>query len=155
MKVIPATDLRRNLFETLKRVAYEKQPLLVERRGKTIAALVPPDAVGERTHAASRGDGPLRDLRALADFCETHRLKTLYLFGSVLTDRFGADSDVDVMFESDGPSPDYFQQMRMSDELERIFGRRVDLVSKRVVEGSSNPFRKKSILESARIIYGH
>ena len=97
---------------------------------------------------------PIVDVRAIARFCETNQVKTLYLFGSVLTDTFDADSDVDVMFECEGPSPDYFEQMHMTDELERIFGRPVDLIAERVVESSSNPFRKRSILESARIVYG-
>ena len=118
MKVIQATSLRRQLFETLKRLAYEREPLLIERRGKPIAALVPPESVAEAARRESPPSTalpsrPLIDPKALADFCEKHRVKTLYLFGSILTDRFDADSDVDVMFEAHGPSPGFFEQAHL------------------------------------------
>jgi uncharacterized protein len=93
------------------------------------------------------------DPKALSDFCAKHRIKTLYLFGSVLTENSDADSDVDVMFEPEGPSPSYFEQMNMSDELESIFSRPVDLVSRSAIESSSNHFRRQSILDGARIIF--
>lgn len=93
------------------------------------------------------------DPKALAEFCEKHGLATLYLFGSVLTDHFDAASDVDVMFETRGSSPGFFEQLRMTDELEALFGRRVDLVSKAAVEASSNRFRRKCILDGARVVY--
>ncbi len=147
-----ATALRRELFETLKRMAYEKEAVVIERRGKAIAALVPAEAVAQ-PRVAPRPARPMVDPKALADFCARHNAKTLYLFGSVLTDEFGPDSDVDVMFEPDGPTPSYFKQMEMTDELQGIFGRPVDLVSRSAIESSSNPFRKKAILESARIVY--
>lgn len=115
---------------------YEKDPVFIERRGKTIAALVTPEFVQSPTRAdAGR---LLLDPRALGEFCGKHAIKTLYLFGSALTDRFNADSDVDVMFEPEGSSPRYFDQMHMSDELEALFGRSVDLVSRRAVLESTN-----------------
>lgn len=152
MKTVQATDLRRTFFETLKRLAYEKEPVLIERRGKTIAALVLPEAV---TAAAppTPSDRLLIDPRAVESFCARHGIKTLYLFGSALTDRFDAESDVDVMFEAEADSPSYFQQMEMSDELATMFGRSVDLVSRRAVEESTNRFRKQAILEGARVIF--
>src|SRR5687767_3163068 len=122
VRTVPASELRRNFFETLKRMGYEREPILIERRGKAIAALVPPEvATGPR--AAPRPERPALDPKALGDFCAKHDIKTLYLFGLVLGDRFDADSDVDVMFEPVGPSPSYFQQMEMADELQALFGR--------------------------------
>ncbi|HQE83995.1 MAG TPA: nucleotidyltransferase domain-containing protein, partial [Candidatus Hydrogenedentes bacterium] len=41
------------------------------------------------------------DREQIAGFCRKHHLIKLALFGSVLTDRFGPDSDVDVLFEYD------------------------------------------------------
>jgi predicted nucleotidyltransferase len=152
MKTVQATELRRNFFETLKRLAYEKEPVLVERRGKTIAALVTPDLLA----AAPQRPAPDRlliDPRAIEEFCVRHGVEKLYLFGSALTDRFDADSDVDVMFETKGPSPSYFQQMTMTDELAALFDRPVDLVSRRAVEESANRFRRESILRTARVIH--
>jgi predicted nucleotidyltransferase len=152
MKTVQATDLRRNLFETLKRISYEKDPVLIERRGKTIAALVTPE-FAEGARPLPDPGRLMIDPRALSDFCAKHGVKTLYLFGSALTDAFDADSDVDLMFEAQGSSPSYFEQMNMSDELEAIFGRRVDLVSRRAVEASTSSVRKASILEGARVIF--
>jgi prevent-host-death family protein len=157
MKTVQATELRRNLFETLKRLAYEKDPILIERRGKTIAALVTSESVttGSRAtpEAQPRSARLMIDPKALGDFCAKHGIGTLYLFGSALTDRFDADSDVDVMFEPEGPSPSYFEQMNMTDELETIFSRAVDLVSRSAIVSSSNRFRKQAILDSARVIF--
>ncbi|HKY41255.1 MAG TPA: type II toxin-antitoxin system prevent-host-death family antitoxin [Polyangiaceae bacterium] len=151
MKTLPAAELRKNLFVTLRQVAKRKRPILIERRGRPIAALVPADAAGE---AAARGRGLKVDFRKLGAFCERHHVKALYLFGSVLTDAFDAESDIDVMFEPEGSGPGYFEQMKMADELEALWGRPVDLVSRRAVESSTNPIRKQSILDSARVVYG-
>lgn len=93
------------------------------------------------------------DTRNLAAFCERHQIITLYLFGSVLTDTFDAQSDVDVMFEPEGDGPGYFEQMNMADELEALWGRPVDLVSRRAVESWTNPIRRQSILDSAKVVY--
>ena len=41
----------------------------------------------------------------------------------------------------------------MQDELEALFGRRVDLVSRRGIEHSRNHIRRKSILGSAEVVY--
>ncbi|HEX4404328.1 MAG TPA: nucleotidyltransferase domain-containing protein [Polyangia bacterium] len=152
MKIVQATDLRRNFFETLKRLSYERDPVFIERRGKTIAALIPPDLVdGPRLTPAP--DRLTLDPRALDAFCARHAVKTLYLFGSALTSAFDASSDVDLMFEAAGASPDYFEQMKMTDELQTIFGRPIDLVSRRAVEESTNQTRRRAILEGARVIF--
>jgi predicted nucleotidyltransferase len=75
-------------------------------------------------------------------------------FGSVLRDDFRPDSDIDVLvtFGPDHP-PTLFGLIEMQDELEALFGRDVDLLSRRAIEASRNPYRRQSILDSARIIY--
>jgi prevent-host-death family protein len=157
VKTIPATELRANFFDTLKRVGYEREPIVIERRGRAIAALVPPQLVERLAASGARAPQTLRptfDPKALSDFCAKHNVKTLYVFGSILTDHFDETSDVDVMFESDGPSPSFFEQMNMADELEALFGRKVDLVAKNAVEALPNQLRRRSILETARIVHG-
>jgi prevent-host-death family protein len=146
-----AAELRKNLFATLRQVAKGKRPILIERRGKPIAALVPTDEAGE---APTVRGAPRIEYRKLAAFCDRHHVRTLYLFGSVLTDAFDAQSDIDVLFEPEGSGPSYFEQMKMTDELEALWGRPVDLVSRRAVESSVNPIRRQAILDSARIVYG-
>ena len=41
----------------------------------------------------------------------------------------------------------------MKSELEALLGRDVDLLTRRGVESSRNPLRRRKILESAEIIY--
>ena len=86
---------------------------------------------------------------AIADFCRRWQVTEFALFGSVLRDDFGPDSDVDVLVAF---SPDakhsLFDLVRMEDELRTIFGRRVDLVTRRAVERTTNEWRRQSILAS-------
>ena len=91
----------------------------------------------------------------IAEFCRKWNVSEFALFGSVLRDDFRPDSDVDVLVSWAPESRiSLFDYPEMKEELEAIFGRKVDLVSKRGVEQSSNWIRRKSILESARVVYG-
>jgi predicted nucleotidyltransferase len=91
---------------------------------------------------------------ALRAFCQRWRVSELALFGSAVQGDFRPESDIDLLVRF---APDArwtlldFVQMR--DELSEIFGRRVDLVTRRAVEASKNPLRRKAILESAQVIY--
>ncbi|HEU0076809.1 MAG TPA: nucleotidyltransferase family protein [Longimicrobiaceae bacterium] len=90
----------------------------------------------------------------IAAFCRRWHVVELALFGSVLRDDFGPASDVDVLVTFDPENtPSLFDHVDMQDELAEIFGRPVDLASRRGVEQSPNPFRRKAILGSARTIY--
>lgn len=91
---------------------------------------------------------------ALRTFCQRWQVTELALFGSVLRDDFRPDSDIDVLIRF---APDshwtLLDFVTMGDELSEIFGRKVDLVSRRAVEASQNYYRRKAILESAQVIY--
>ena len=90
----------------------------------------------------------------IAEFCRKWSVSEFALFGSVLRDDFRPDSDVDVLLTwESGSRVSIFEYPEMKEELQAIFGRKVDLVSKRGIEQSRNPMRKKSILESARVVY--
>jgi predicted nucleotidyltransferase len=91
------------------------------------------------------------DQRALDEFCRRRNIAELSLFGSALGDRFRRDSDVDllVVFEP-GTTRTFSDWMDTIIELEALFGRKVDLVEERFL---TNPFRRKSILSSRKIIY--
>ena len=90
------------------------------------------------------------DKEKLRDFCRKWKVTEFSLLGSVVRDDFRPDSDVDVLvtFEEDAPWS-LFSMVHMEDELVEIFGRPVDLLTRRAVEGSLNPIRKRSILSSA------
>ena len=91
------------------------------------------------------------DKAVLADFCRRWSVSEFALFGSVLTDEFGPQSDVDVLVTF-APDAEWslFDLVDMSAELEGMFGRRVDLVDSR---GLRNPFRRHSILSSKRVVH--
>jgi predicted nucleotidyltransferase len=90
----------------------------------------------------------------VAAFCRRWRIDELALFGSVLRHDFRPDSDVDVLV-SFGREARHtlFDLVRMREELQKILGRPVDLVSRRAVEESRNYLRRKAILESAEVVY--
>jgi hypothetical protein len=67
---------------------------------------------------------------AIADFCRRHHIRKLSLFGSVLSDSFGPDSDIDVLVEFEPGHVPGLALIRMQDELSDFFGgRKVDLVT--------------------------
>ena len=84
-------------------------------------------------------------------FCRRWEIREFSLFGSVLREDFGPDSDIDVLvsFELDAEW-DLFHLVDMRDELMALFGRNVDLVEK---EGLRNPFRRRTILDTREVIY--
>ncbi|HVR41583.1 MAG TPA: nucleotidyltransferase domain-containing protein [Thermoanaerobaculia bacterium] len=68
------------------------------------------------------------DREVIADFCRRNHIRRLSLFGSVLTDRFRPDSDVDVLVEFDRDAQvGYLGMAGMEIELGELLGRRVDL----------------------------
>ena len=88
-------------------------------------------------------------------FCRRWQIKELSLFGSVLRDDFGPDSDVDVLVRFDPEARrTLFDLARMQEELQQILGRNVDLVSRRGIEMSRNYIRRSAILKSAEVVYG-
>ncbi|MBU4555898.1 MAG: helix-turn-helix domain-containing protein [Actinobacteria bacterium] len=91
---------------------------------------------------------------AIAAFARSHHVARLDLFGSILGDRFCANSDVDVLvtYES-GRTPSLLDMSDHETELSALLRRRVDLVSRRAIERSGNIIRRDEILDSARTLY--
>jgi len=90
----------------------------------------------------------------ITEFCKRWNVSEFAIFGSALRADFRPDSDVDVLV-SFAPQAHVtlFDMVHMQDELKAIFGREVDLVSKRGVETSRSHLRRKNILESAQVIH--
>lgn len=85
----------------------------------------------------------------ISEFCRKWKVKELALFGSVLTEKFREDSDIDVLVTlMDDANHSLFDLVHMEEELEQIFGREVDLVSRRGIESSRNYLRKEAILST-------
>jgi predicted nucleotidyltransferase len=89
--------------------------------------------------------------KKIEDFCLKWKISEMALFGSVLSDEFHPDSDIDVLVSfKDDDGWGLFDFVDMIDELQTIFGRKVDLVEK---DSLRNPFRRKAILDNNEVIY--
>ena len=88
--------------------------------------------------------------QAIAEFCRRFHIRKLSLFGSVLSDDFRPDSDVDVLIEFEpGKTVDLFTFSDMQDELSAILGYEVDLNTPNFL---SRYFRDQ-VMEQARVLY--
>lgn len=81
----------------------------------------------------------------LAEFCRRRHIKKLSLFGSVLRDDFGPDSDVDVLVEFETGHTPGFAIIDMENELSGMVGRKVDM---RTPNDLSRYFRDRVVRES-------
>lgn len=86
----------------------------------------------------------------LDEFCRRWKIAELRVFGSALREDFRPESDLDLLvsFTADADWS-LIDHVAMEEELTGIVGRKVDLVSQRAIERSSNWIRRRAILESA------
>ncbi len=104
-----------------------------------------------RTALAKTGTQP----SAIAAFCRLHRIERLELFGSVLRDDFGPESDVDVLvtFATDAPLQTLATLADLELALSGLFRRKADLGTRASVMQAENYLRRRHILETARPLY--
>ena len=94
------------------------------------------------------------NLQRIIELCRKHKVKSLSVFGSILTDRFNDDSDVDFLvdFTNDHTDWDYVVNfLDFQESLERLFNRKVDLVEER---GLTNKFFINNVNRTKQLIYG-
>jgi predicted nucleotidyltransferase len=73
------------------------------------------------------------------------------LFGSVLRDDFGPNSDIDVLVTLEPDAAlDLFDLAELQEAMEAVFHRPVDIIEKAALR---NPFRKNHILQTMEVIY--
>ena len=89
----------------------------------------------------------------IACFCERWHVTEMSIFGSALRSDFGLDCDVDVLIEFENGKVPGLAFVGMAEEMEQMFGRPVDLVTRFAIEKSKNPFRRKEILGTAKVIH--
>jgi predicted nucleotidyltransferase len=89
---------------------------------------------------------------AIEASCRRWRITELALFGSVLEDNFGPESDVDVLVSFEPAFQWGWNELAaMLAQLGEMFGgRRIDFVEKEAV---TNPFRQRQIRETAQVLY--
>ena len=91
------------------------------------------------------------DKNLLAAFCQRNHIEKLALFGSVLTDNFRDDGDVDVLVEFDPEHIPGLAFFGMEEELSQILGRKVDL---NTIEWLSRYFRDEVLAEAEAVYAG-
>lgn len=94
-----------------------------------------------------------KHIKDIARLCSSHKVKELYAFGSVLSDKFTKDSDIDLLvnFEPIDVSlyADNYFDFKFS--LQKILNRRIDLLEEKAIK---NPYFRQSINQKRQLIYG-
>ena len=97
------------------------------------------------------------NLEKIYELCRKYKVKTLSVFGSILTDRFNDESDVDLLVTFIPHDPDNLEfdyvtnYIDLVESLESLFGRKVDLV---VESGLRNKYFIANINRTKQLIYG-
>lgn len=93
------------------------------------------------------------NIEQIKQICKEFRVKNFSVFGSVLTDNFYSDSDIDFVVDFDEKDPFKYTDLyfQLKEKLEQILKRQIDLIEER---GIKNPFFKREIDESKVVIYG-
>ncbi len=92
--------------------------------------------------------------KEIEKFCQAWNIQELQVFGSVTTNNFRPDSDIDFVVDfKPGSIHTLIDLAKMEEELERIFNRRIDLITRQAIEQSRNHIRKKAILSTMERVY--
>ena len=90
----------------------------------------------------------------ISKLCATHKVKTLYAFGSILTDKFNGNSDIDFIVDFDPIDltiyADNYYDLKFS--LQDILHRNIDLLEEKAIK---NPYFLQAITNQRQLVYGH
>jgi len=89
---------------------------------------------------------------AIEALCRRHDVRRLFAFGSVLSDRLSADSDVDLVVEFSGVDLSSYADNHYSFKfaLEAMLAHPVDLLEEQAIR---NPFFKKNLEAQRQLLY--
>ena len=95
------------------------------------------------------------NIQKIIEICRRFHVRKLWFFGSILTDRFNDNSDVDLCVDFDRSKIDLYDYadnfFDFQYSLEDIFGRKVDLTEDTAVR---NPYFRQELNETRKLIYG-
>lgn len=95
------------------------------------------------------------NIRKIIDICRRFHVRRLWVFGSILTNRFNDNSDVDFCVDFDKSKIDLMDYadnfFDFQYALEDVFGRKVDITEDSAVK---NPYFRQELDETRRLIYG-
>jgi len=94
----------------------------------------------------------INHIEKLKELCINYKVKSMYVFGSVCTDRFNENSDIDFLISFDNlPIEQYTDNyFDLHYKLQDLFNRKIDLVTEKSL---SNPFFIKSLEQTKQLIY--
>lgn len=94
----------------------------------------------------------INHIEKLKELCINYKVKSMYVFGSVCTDRFNENSDIDFLISFDNlPIEQYTDNyFELHYKLQDLFNRKIDLVTEKSL---SNPFFIKSLEQTKQLIY--
>lgn len=94
-----------------------------------------------------------KNIKAISALCKKYKVQKMFVFGSILTNRFNDESDVDLLVDFNKTEvEDYFNNFfDLKYALQDLLGRNVDLVESQTVK---NPYLKQSIDASKMLVYG-
>ena len=89
----------------------------------------------------------------IKELCSKHKVKSLFVFGSVLNNSFNEESDVDLIVDIDSNDPiDYADNyFDLKFELQKIFNKEIDLLEQKSLK---NLILKKEIEKTKVLLYG-
>ncbi|WP_436413950.1 nucleotidyltransferase family protein [Petrimonas sp.] len=89
----------------------------------------------------------------IADLCRKYNVRKLFAFGSVLTDQFNDESDIDLIadFDKQAINDIFLTYFDFKYSLEDVFNRKVDLMGEQPIR---NSYLRKNIENSKQLIYG-
>lgn len=93
-----------------------------------------------------------KNIDTLIDLCKQHKVKELYIFGSILTPKFMDSSDIDFLVQFDTIDIlDYFNNyMDFKEKLETLLGRPIDLLENHAIR---NPIFRQVLDRDKRLVY--
>ena len=93
------------------------------------------------------------NLKSIFELCKIYNVKTLSVFGSILTNRFNDSSDIDMIVEFNNEDIDDYvsNYFNFKDALTALFKREVDLLE---AKGIKNRFLLQNINRTKQVIYG-
>ena|SRR6185503_2199206 len=94
-----------------------------------------------------------RHIDQIRKLCKSNKVKSLFAFGSVLSEDFKPDSDIDLIVDIEAKDPLIYSDsyFNLKFQLEQLFKRKIDLLEQNSIK---NPYLSKQIDETKVLIYG-
>jgi len=95
-----------------------------------------------------------RNMEQIRDLCRTNAVRSLFAFGSVTTDKFNEQSDIDLVVDIDDQDPISYSDkyFNLKFALEDLLHRKIDLLEEKAIR---NPLFKQQLNRNKVLVYGN